>query len=425
MFVYVINQHGQPLMPTSPRKARLLLRSRRAKVVKQTPFTIQLVFGSSGYKQPVYVGEDPGKTIGVAAVRQDGQVLFSAEVACRPNLSETLTARRELRRGRRHRKTRYRKPRFDRAKPNGWIAPSIRQLLHEHETVLAQIRQILPVTAEAVEINRFDFQKIENPDIRGTQYQAGPMKGYFDIREYVLERDGYRCVLCGSDADREMHHLIWKFRSGSDRPKNLVTLCKDCHRQITRQDDPEKAAKLAALIPASYRWAARVNVARQAFLHRPNTVLVTGKHTHDARTVLGLPKRHAQDAMAVVFAAFGIAPNPSTGAPLLGRFVRRKNRSLHRAKPQKGGIRPRANANRFVVNRKGVRIMKGDLVHAIATGITGYVSTIRTKGAVRVEDAFGQELANVSPNRVKKLANARPIRWNIPSKEVQAASSPA
>jgi len=423
-FVYVINKHGRPLMPTSPAKARLLLKAGKAKVVERVPFTIQLLYGSSGYTQKVYVGEDPGKTIGAGAVREDGQVLFRAEAACRPDISEKLAARRALRRSRRNRKTRYRKARPHRTKPEGWLAPSIRQLLHEHETVLALIRRILPVTAEAVEVNRFDFQRIENPGIRGKEYQEGALKGRFDVREYVLERDGYRCVLCGSDAGLEAHHLTWRFRGGSDRPKNRVTLCEECHRTITLREDPERAAKLEALIPASYRWAARVNIARQAFLARPNTLVVTGKQTRDARETLNLPKSHANDALAVIYAAFGIVPK-GEAASFKGRFVRRKNRSLHRANPRQGGVRPQANANRFVLNRAGVRIMKGDLVRAAVTGIIGYVSTIRTKGALRIEDAFGNELANVSPNRVVKLADAQAIRWDIQNKEVRAASSPA
>src|SRR5690554_5746955 len=52
LFVYVLNKHGEPLMPCSPRKARILLKQKKAKVEKRTPFTIQLLYGSSGYKQP-------------------------------------------------------------------------------------------------------------------------------------------------------------------------------------------------------------------------------------------------------------------------------------------------------------------------------------------------------------------------------------
>ncbi len=56
MFVYVLNKHGKPLMPCQPRKARILLRDGKAKVIKREPFTIQLKFGSSEYKQKILKG---------------------------------------------------------------------------------------------------------------------------------------------------------------------------------------------------------------------------------------------------------------------------------------------------------------------------------------------------------------------------------
>ena len=60
MIVYVINRHGKPLMPCKPSKARKLLKRKKAKVVKRTPFTIQLLYGSSGYTQDVKLGIDAG-----------------------------------------------------------------------------------------------------------------------------------------------------------------------------------------------------------------------------------------------------------------------------------------------------------------------------------------------------------------------------
>ena len=80
MLVYVINRHGKPLMPCKPQKARRLLKEQKAKVVKRTPFTIQLLYGSTGYKQDVILGVDAkSKTIGVSALTEDKE-LFSAEV---------------------------------------------------------------------------------------------------------------------------------------------------------------------------------------------------------------------------------------------------------------------------------------------------------------------------------------------------------
>ena len=42
MFVYVINKHGEPLMPCKPRKARLLLRDGKAKVVKRVGIALAI-----------------------------------------------------------------------------------------------------------------------------------------------------------------------------------------------------------------------------------------------------------------------------------------------------------------------------------------------------------------------------------------------
>jgi hypothetical protein len=60
MLVFVLNQKREPLMPCKPSKAKKLLKEGKAKVVNRTPFTIKLIFGSSGYKQPVIAGMDSG-----------------------------------------------------------------------------------------------------------------------------------------------------------------------------------------------------------------------------------------------------------------------------------------------------------------------------------------------------------------------------
>lgn len=59
---------GEPLMPTTPRKARILLRGGKAKVKKRTPFTIQLNYATGETVQEIILGVDAGsKTIGLSA----------------------------------------------------------------------------------------------------------------------------------------------------------------------------------------------------------------------------------------------------------------------------------------------------------------------------------------------------------------------
>src|SRR5438067_10033323 len=93
LFVYMLNCRGQPLMPCQPRKARLLLREGKAKVRRMVPFTIQLLYGSSGYKQDVSLGIDAGtQHIGVSATTSQ-TVLFEAEVKPRTDIQELLATR--------------------------------------------------------------------------------------------------------------------------------------------------------------------------------------------------------------------------------------------------------------------------------------------------------------------------------------------
>lgn len=50
MLVYIINKHGESLMPCKPQEAKNLLKEEKAKDINRTPFTIQLFYGSSGCK---------------------------------------------------------------------------------------------------------------------------------------------------------------------------------------------------------------------------------------------------------------------------------------------------------------------------------------------------------------------------------------
>ena len=66
--VYVLNKDKKPLMPCKPSKARKLLKNKKAKVVNRKPFTIQLLYWSTGYKQEVSLGVDAGsKFVGLSA----------------------------------------------------------------------------------------------------------------------------------------------------------------------------------------------------------------------------------------------------------------------------------------------------------------------------------------------------------------------
>ena len=83
-------------MPCSPAKARLLLKEKKAIVVRRTPFTIQLTIATGEAKQPVSLGVDAGyKHVGLSASTEKAE-LYASEVELRQDVSDLLSARRAL-----------------------------------------------------------------------------------------------------------------------------------------------------------------------------------------------------------------------------------------------------------------------------------------------------------------------------------------
>jgi hypothetical protein len=136
--VFVLDTQKKPLMPCTPRRARLLLTHKRAVVHRLSPFTIRLKDRSvqQSTLQPVVLKIDPGsKTTGLALARvealPEGEVhhaLHLAELVHRAEeVREHLRKRTGYRRRRRSANLRYRAPRWrNRRRAPGWLPPSLR-----------------------------------------------------------------------------------------------------------------------------------------------------------------------------------------------------------------------------------------------------------------------------------------------------------
>ena len=192
--VFVIDQNKQPLDPIHSAQARQLLRNKKAAIYRQFPFTLILKDPrSKSPGSPLRIKIDPGaKTTGIALINDaSGEVVFAAELKHRGfAIRDALTSRRQLRRGRRARKTRYRQPRFlNRTRPPGWLAPSLQSLVENIKTWVDKLRRFAPITAISQELVRFDMQLMSNPNIQGEEYQQGTLQGY-ETKEYLLEKWG-------------------------------------------------------------------------------------------------------------------------------------------------------------------------------------------------------------------------------------------
>lgn len=414
MLVYVLNKNEKPLMPCKPQKARKLLRNGKAKVIRREPFTIQLLYGSSGYRQHVTLGVDAGsKHIGLSATTSKKE-LFAGEVKLRTDIVNLLSTRRQFRRSRRSRKTRYRKSRFlnrVHSKHKGWLAPSIENKIQCHLSIVAKLHKILPIDKVIVETASFDIQKIKNPNIQGDEYQKGEQLGFWNIREYVLFRDGHKCQCCrGKSMDKVLNvHHIESRKTGGNAPNNLITLCETCHKGYHKG-----TVKLPKSIKrgASFRDAAFMGIMRWSFYNKlkelyPNVSMTFGYITKNTRIRAGLPKEHYVDARCIS----GNALAKPLECYYYYQKVRRNNRQIHKAKILKGGKR-KNNQAPFIV--RGFRLF--DRVKYQRR--LYYIFGRRSSGAFDIRTLEGEKVNKGSINcKYLKLINFRKT-WLIERRSV-------
>lgn len=155
------------------------------------------------------------------------------------------------------------------------------------------------MTKTVVETATFGIRKIRDPGISGSEYQ----QGFWNVREYVLFRDGHICQCCkGRSRDRVLNvHHIESRKAGGDAPNNLIILFERCHKGYHAG---------AAVLPKgirqsmTFRDAAFMCIMRWSFYNRlgalyPDVSLTYGYITKHTRIEHGLPKEHFADARCV------------------------------------------------------------------------------------------------------------------------------
>ncbi|MEA5516660.1 RNA-guided endonuclease IscB [Nodularia sp. UHCC 0506] len=314
--VFVLDTHKRPLYPIHSAQARQLLRNKKAAVFRRFPFTIILKESQPDVTvQPLRLKLDPGaKVTGIALVNDtSGEVVFAAELKHRGfAIRDALTSRRQLRRGRRARKTRYRQPRFlNRTRPEGWLAPSLQSRVDNIKTWVEKLRKLAPIEAISQELVRFDMQLIRNPEIQGKEYQQGTLAGY-ETREYLLEKWGRQCAYCGvKDVPLQIEHIHPRAKGGSNSITNLTLSCGKCNTKKGTKDikdflkkDPSKLTRILAQAQRPLADAAAVNTTRWALfkaLKETGLSVETGSGglTKFNRSQQKLDKTHWLDAVCV------------------------------------------------------------------------------------------------------------------------------
>lgn len=420
MRVFVLDKNLNPLDPCHAARARELLQKGRAKVFKHYPFTIVLpdrtLEESVTHVHRIKI--DPGsKTSGIAVVQEGtGRVTTAIEISHRgQQIKDSLESRRALRRGRRNRKTRYRKPRFlNRTRRQGWLPPSLESRIANIETWVRRIRKVCPISAISQELVRFDLQQIQNPEISGVEYQRGELFG-FEVKEYLLQKWSRKCAYCGiENVPFEIEHIVAKSQGGSNRVSNMSLSCHSCNQtkgnkpiEEFLKKKPEVLKRVLAQAKAPLKDATAVNATRWELYRRLQVTglpvgVGSGGRTKFNRKTRGIEKHHWTDAACV---------GASTSEKLLIRGVKplivkaKGHGTRQRARPDKFGF-PKAHAPKAKFFQG---FQTGDIVKAdVPTGkFAGrYVGRI----AIRFRPSFVLQLPtqkfDVHPKYLKTIHKA-------------------
>lgn len=388
MPIYVLDINGNPLMPTlRAGKVRRMLKDGKAVIAGHTPFTIKLTYETNHYTQSVSLGVDAGSVhVGLSATTNKRE-LYAEQLDLRTDIVSNISTRREARRTRRSR-LRHRAPRFDNRRSfDGYLAPSTEQKVNSHIRAVRRICSFLPVSSVTVEMAQFDAQWIKNPGLTGTDYQHGPQLGFWNVREYVLFRDGHQCQCCyGKSKDKVLNvHHVQSRKTGNNSPDNLITLCETCHKAY-------HAGKVELNLKRSFhslRDAAAMNIMRWAVYNRLKAELTVpvrityGYKTKCVRIENGLEKSHVIDARCV---SGHHAAKPS-GIVWHTRQIRRHNRKTMKSNLLKGG---RWKRNQAPYEIKGYRLF--DTIRY--NSLPAYIHGRRTTGYFVIKDAEGNTLSN-------------------------------
>lgn len=370
---YVLSKDNKPLMPIySHGRVRKLLKEHKAVVKSRVPYVIQLTYElQETILQDITLGIDPGRTnIGLCAVDEKGNVLYSAGITTRnkeiPDLMRERAAhRRASRSGERKRRQRRAKSNdtcfageeikqrilpqceepitvhyiknteakfCNRKRPAGWLTPTANQLFQTHINAINLVKKILPISDVVLEINAFDFVKMENPGVKNWEYQKGKLWGFDSVEEAVSVRQNGHCIFCKKKIDH-YHHVIPKHLGGSESVDNRAGVCEYHHDLVHK--DAEWEAKLKSKQEGVLKKYHALSVINQIMPKLMKTLtestenffVTTGYETKMTREFFDLEKLHYVDAWCIAASIVECFETPKFKPYIIKQF-RRQNRAI-------------------------------------------------------------------------------------------------
>ena len=153
MRIPVLDKEKKALMPTTPAKARLLLKTGKARPYwnKLGIFCIILAYSVEPNNQTIVMGIDPGSKFEGYSVTGTRETVLNGMSEAVTHVKKAIEIRRNMRKARRHRNCRRRKCKSNRLGGRNFLPPSTRARWAAKLRILDQLRKIIPITNVVVE----------------------------------------------------------------------------------------------------------------------------------------------------------------------------------------------------------------------------------------------------------------------------------
>lgn len=193
MFVPVVDQHQQPLMPTTPSRARRWRKSGKATGFwKRGVYCVRLNVEPSGRAtQPIAVGIDPGSKREGLTVKSSAHTYLNIQATAVDWVKDAVEVRRNMRRARRFRKTPCRANRKNRKR--GGLPPSTKARWQWKLRLCRWLTKMFPITAFVIEDIKAITKGKRRWDVMFSPLEVGKQWMYAELRKIapVETKQGY------------------------------------------------------------------------------------------------------------------------------------------------------------------------------------------------------------------------------------------
>ena len=211
-----------------------------------------------------------------------------------------------------------------------------------HMNATKSVMKLLPISHIVLERVSFDFQQLENEDIKAWEYGKGVLYGYKDYKEYINEQQKGKCLLCETNKIEYYHHITKKKDSGVDNVSNIAGLCYDCHYGPDGVHNNQETEDILLSLKAGLKQKYQIGLLNSVIptliedltsfcINKGiNFSITNGLETSITRNKLGLNKRHSLDGYCI--SLFNRCTSVNASIPMVvyqqQRFKKKSNNNI-------------------------------------------------------------------------------------------------